>query len=152
MKDIYNLTKVEQLGRVLSPSLSSHSQSMTQLDSAALNARNTLVVMFVALCILDTILIIIARDAWAIARIILIIVLMHFVVQGRKWAKWVLIGMLSLQIVALLALLIALSSELSAVLTIGSVSMIILTIAIIVYLIRNRALSRYLSHQQQRRI
>ncbi|MGD1896197.1 MAG: hypothetical protein ACFB16_04500 [Phormidesmis sp.] len=125
---------------------------MTQLDSAALNARNTLVVMFVALCILDTILIIIARDAWAIARIILIIVLMHFVVQGRKWAKWVLIGMLSLQIVALLALLIALSSELSAVLTIGSVSMIILTIAIIVYLIRNRALSRYLSHQQQRRI
>ena len=108
--------------------------------------------MFVALCILDTILIIIARDAWAIARIILIIVLMHFVVQGRKWAKWVLIGMFSLQIAALFALLIALSSELSAVLTIGSVSMIILTVAIMFYLVRNRELSRYLSHQRQRRV
>lgn len=125
---------------------------MTQLDSAALNARNRLVIMFVALCVLDAILIVIARDAWAIARIILIILLMYLVVQGRKWAKWVLIGMFSLQIAALLALLIALSSELSAVLAIGSVSMIILTIAIMFYLFQSRALSRYLSHQQQRRV
>lgn len=125
---------------------------MTQLDSAASNARNRLVIMFVALCVLDAILIVIARDAWAIARIILIILLMYLVVQGRKWAKWVLIGMFSLQIAALLALLIALSSELSAVLAIGSVSMIILTIAIMFYLFQSRALSRYLSHQQQRRV
>lgn len=125
---------------------------MTQLNSAALNARNRLVIMFVALCVLDAILIAIARDAWAIARIILIIFLMYLVVQGRKWAKWVLIGLFSLQIAALLALLIALSSELSAVLAIGSVSMIILTTAIIFYLFRNPALSRYLSYQQQRRV
>lgn len=125
---------------------------MTQLDSAASNARNRLVIMFVALCVLDAILIVIARDAWAIARIILIILLMYLVVQGRKWAKWVLIGMFSLQIAALLALLIALSSELSAVLAIGSVSMIILTTAIMFYLFQSRALSRYLSHQQQRRV
>lgn len=125
---------------------------MTQLDSAASNARNRLVIMFVALCVLDAILIAIARDAWAIARIILIILLMYLVVQGRKWAKWVLIGMFSLQIAALLALLIALSSELSAVLAMGSVSMIILTTAIMFYLFQSRALSRYLSHQQQRRV
>lgn len=125
---------------------------MTQLDSAASNARNRLVIMFVALCVLDAILIVIARDAWAIARIILIILLMYLVVQGRKWAKWVLIGMFSLQIAALLALLIALSSELSAVLAMGSVSMIILTTAIMFYLFQSRALSRYLSHQQQRRV
>ena len=126
--------------------------SMTQVDSAARSARNKLVAMFVVLCILDTVLIVIARDAWAIARIIVLIGLMHFVVQGKKWAKWVLIGMLSLQIAALLALLVALSSELSTVLTIGSLSMVILTVAIVLYLVRSRALNRYFLHQHQSRV
>ena len=126
--------------------------SITTLDSAALSARSKLVAMFVVLCILDTILVIIARDAWAIARIIVIIGLMYFVVKGRKWAKWILIGMFSLQVAALVTLLVALSSELSTVLTIGSLILTILTIVIILYLVRSRELNRYLSHQRQSRI
>ena len=125
---------------------------MTQLDSAALSARSKLIVMFVSLCILDAILIVIARDAWAIPRILVVIALMNLVVQGKKWAKWVLIGMFSLQIAALLALLIALSSELSTVLTIGSLAMIILTFVIMLYLVRSRDLKRYFLHQHQRLI
>ena len=44
---------------------------MTQLDQSALNARNKLLALFVLLCILDIALVIVARDRWAIGRILL---------------------------------------------------------------------------------
>ncbi len=34
-------------------------------------------------------LVVIAKDLWAISRILVTIVVMYFVVQGRKWAKCV---------------------------------------------------------------
>ncbi|MEM7556173.1 MAG: hypothetical protein AAF378_19135, partial [Cyanobacteria bacterium P01_A01_bin.84] len=59
---------------------------MLQPDSSTLKARNTLLTMFVVLCILDATLVAIARDKWAIGRILLTIVVMYFVLQGRRWA------------------------------------------------------------------
>ncbi|MEO0840565.1 MAG: hypothetical protein AAF063_16870 [Cyanobacteria bacterium J06643_5] len=61
---------------------------MPQPDSSALKARNILIVLFVILCVLDATLVVMARDRWAIGRILLTIVVMHYVLQGRRWAKY----------------------------------------------------------------
>jgi hypothetical protein len=50
---------------------------MIQPDQSILSARNRLLTMFLVLCILDTTLVIIARDKWAIGRILLTIVVMY---------------------------------------------------------------------------
>ncbi|WP_258272972.1 hypothetical protein, partial [Escherichia coli] len=68
--------------------------------------------MFVLLCVLDAVLVIIAQDKWAIGRILLTIVVMYFVIQGRKWAKQLLTGICSLLVVVLIAMVLALSSKL----------------------------------------
>ncbi len=86
---------------------------MSELDRSALKARNNLLALFLVYVILDTILVVIAKDIWAIGRILVTIVVMYFTLQGRKWAKWALIGILSFLIVALLALVVALYSKLS---------------------------------------
>lgn len=65
--------------------------------------------MFVVLCILDTTLVAIARDKWAIGRILLTIVVMYFVLKGRKWAKYLLMGICSLMVVLLIAMVVLLA-------------------------------------------
>ena len=120
-----------------------------QIDSAAIKARNRLIAAFVGLSLLDTVLVILAQDVWAVGRIIITIVLMHFTLQGKRWAKWMLIGLLSLTAVALLGLLTLLSSDLSTVLTIGSIVMIAIALAIILILLRSRTLNRYFARQRQ---
>ena len=120
-----------------------------QTDSATLKARNILIAAFVGLSLLDTVLVILAQDVWAIGRIVITIALMHFTLQGKRWAKWILIGMLSLTAVALLGLLTLLSSELSTVLTIGSIVMIAITLAVVLSLLRSQTLNRYFAHQRQ---
>ena len=122
---------------------------MMQTDSATLKARNILIAAFVGLSLLDTVLVILAQDVWAIGRIVITIALMHFTLQGKRWAKWILIGMLSLTAVALLGLLTLLSSELSTVLTIGSIVMIAITLAVVLSLLRSQTLNRYFAHQRQ---
>ena len=122
---------------------------MMQIDSATLKARNIIIAAFVGLCLLDTILVILAQDVWAVGRIVITIALMHFTLQGKRWAKWILISLLSLTAVSLFGLLTFLSSELSTVLAIGSIVMIVMTLAIILSLFRSRTLNRYFAHQRQ---
>lgn len=122
---------------------------MTQLDQPALNARNNLLALFVLLCVLDAALVIIARDRWAIGRILLTIVVMYFVVQGRKWAKWLLVSICSLLVVILITMMVALSSKLSTVLMIGSAIMVILSAVIPIYMVSNQDLNRYFSYRRQ---
>jgi len=122
---------------------------MTQPDQAALKARNNLRAMFLGLCILDIILVVIARDLWAIGRILVTIVMMHFVLQGRKWAKWVLMGICSLLVVALLTLVVALYSSLSTVLTVGSLVMVVLSAVIVGYMARSNDLNRFFAFAKQ---
>ena len=122
---------------------------MTQLDQSALNARNYLLALFLLLCVLDTALVIIAKDKWAIGRILLTIAVMYFVVQGRKWAKWLLVGICSLLVVVLIAMVLALSSKLSTILMIGSLMMVILSTVIPIYMISNKDLNRYFSYKRQ---
>ncbi len=119
---------------------------MTQPDPAALKARNNLFAMFVVLCILDVILVAIARDMWAVGRIIVTIVVMYFVLQGRKWAKWTLMGLCSLLAVVLLAMVVALQSSLSTILIVGSLVMVVLSAIIVGYMARSADLNRYLAH------
>lgn len=57
---------------------------MLQADSSALKARNTLITLFVIICVLDAILVVIAQDKWAIGRILGTIVVMYYVLQGRR--------------------------------------------------------------------
>lgn len=122
---------------------------MPQLDQSALKARNRLIAMFLLLCFLDATLVIIARDRWAIGRILLTIVVMYFVVEGRKWAKWTMMGICSLLVVMLIAMVIALSSKLSALLIVGSLILSVISTIIPIYMARSKDLNRYFSYKRQ---
>ena len=86
---------------------------MHQCDRSALQARNRLLAMFILLCILDATLVIMAQDKWAIGRIILTIIVMYFVLQGRKWAKWLLMAICSLVVVLLIAMILTANKNLN---------------------------------------
>jgi hypothetical protein len=122
---------------------------MTQPDKSALKARNRLLAMFLLLCVLDATLVIIAQDKWAIGRILLTIVVMYFVIQGRKWAKWLLIGICSLLIVILMTMVFALSSKLSTALIVGSLIMSVLSAIILFYMVSSKDLNRYFFYKRQ---
>lgn len=122
---------------------------MLQPDQSILSARNRLLAMFLMLCILDTILVIIARDKWAIGRILLTTVVMYFVLQGRQWAKWLLIGICSFLVIILITMVLLLSSKLSIILIVGSLIMAILSTIIPVYMLSSRDLARYFSWKRQ---
>ena len=122
---------------------------MLQPDLSALKARNTLLTMFVMLCILDATLVVIARDKWAIGRILLTIVVMYYVLQGRKWAKYVLMGICGLLAVLLIAMVLLLASKLSSTLIVGSLIMIVLCAIIPVFMVTSKDLNRYLSLRRQ---
>lgn len=122
---------------------------MPQLDQSALKARNKLLAMFLVHIILDAMLVAISRDIWAIGRTCCTTVVMYFVLQGRKWAKWVLMGIFSLLVVALVALVVALYSKLSTVLIVGSLIEIIVSAIITIYIACNKDLNRYFSYKKQ---
>lgn len=122
---------------------------MTHLDQSALKARNRLLAMFLVLCVLDTTLVLVARDRWAIGRILLTIVVMHFVVQGEKWAKWLLMGICSLLTVLLITMVIALSSKLSPALIVGSLILAVLSAIISIYMASSQDLNRYFVYKRQ---
>ncbi|NJO65502.1 MAG: hypothetical protein HC836_47635 [Richelia sp. RM2_1_2] len=122
---------------------------MHQPDLSALKARNILLTMFVMLCILDATLVVIARDKWAIGRILLTIVVMYFVLQGRRWAFYLLMGICSLLAVLLIAMVVALSSKLSTILVVGSSIMVVLCVIIPIFMATNKDLNRYLSFKRQ---
>lgn len=122
---------------------------MNQLDLSAKKAKNNLLTMFIVLTILDIILVIVSRDMWAIGRIIVTIAVMYFVLQGHKWAKWVLIGIFSLVVFVLIALIAALYSKLSTFLIVGSLIMIFLCVITGIFMTRSQDLNRYFSYKRQ---
>lgn len=122
---------------------------MSQIDQSALKARNILLTMFVVHIVLDTMLVVIAKDLWAISRILVTIVVMYFVLQGRRWAKWVLMGIFSFLVIALIAMVIALYSKLSTILTVGSLILVVLSAIITIYIAGNKDLKRYFSDKRQ---
>lgn len=122
---------------------------MMQLDQGTLKARNKLVAMFLLLCALDATLVFMAKDRWAIGRILLTIVVMYFVLQGRSWAKWLLMSICSLVFVVLIAMVVALSSKLSTALIVGSLIMAVLSAIIPIYMAANKDLNRYFIYKRQ---
>jgi hypothetical protein len=105
--------------------------------------------MFLALCALDITLVIMARDKWAIGRILLTVIVMYFVLQGRKWAKWLLIGICSFLVIILITMVILLRAKLSTVLIVGSLIMAILSAIIPIYMLSSRELTQYFSWKRQ---
>jgi hypothetical protein len=124
---------------------------MTQLDRAALKARNQLLAMFVLLCVLDITLVATVQDRWAIGRILLTVVVMYFAIQKHKWAKWLLVGICSLQVVILIAMILALGSQLSTIVIVGSSIMAVLSAIIPIYMVSNKDFNRYFSHRNNLR-
>lgn len=122
---------------------------MNHPDQSALKARNKLLAMLLLLCVLDITLVTIARDWWAIGRILPTIVVMYFVMQGQKWAKWLLMSICSLLVVILITMILALGSKLSTVLIVGSVIMAILCAIIAIYLVSSKDLNRYFVFKRQ---
>lgn len=121
-------------------------KSMSRLDQSALKARNILLTMFLVHIVLDTMLVAIAKDLWAIGRILVTIVVMYFVLQGYRCAKWVLVGIFSFLVVALIGLVVALYSNLSTVLIVGSSILIVLSAIIVIYIVYSQNLNRYFEH------
>lgn len=122
---------------------------MPKPDSSALKARNILITLFVITCVLDAILVLIAQDRWAIGRILGTIVVMHYVLQGRRWAKYLLMGICSLLAALLIAMIVLLASKLSTVLIGGSLIMVILCVIIPAFMASSKHLNRYLSFKRQ---
>lgn len=122
---------------------------MTALDPSALKARNSLLAMFCVLIILDSVLVAVSRDLWAIGRVLITAVVMYYVIQGKKWAKWVLIAILSLVTVLLTALIVALHSKLSTFLVVGSLILIILNLVVGSFMIFNQNVARYFSEKRR---
>lgn len=122
---------------------------MNKLDSPALKARNNLIYMFTGLTILDSILVIVSKDLWAIGRILITIAIMYYVMQGKKWAKWVLIGIFSLVTVLLTALIIAIYAKLSDFLIFGSLVLIVMMIITGVFMLSSQNLNRYFAAKRQ---
>jgi hypothetical protein len=122
---------------------------MIQIEESILKARNILLTMFLVLCTLDIALVMIARDKWAIGRILLTIVVMYFVMQGHKWAKWLLMGICSFVVVILIAMVIALRAKLSTILIVGSLIMAVLSAIIPIYMASNKDLNRYFSYKKR---
>jgi amino acid transporter len=118
---------------------------MNQQASSSLKARNTLTALFVALSVVDAILVPISRDWYSIGRILFTIVVMFFVLQGAKWAKWLLIAICSLVSVLLIVMAIKLSAKLSTLLIIGSLVLVVLNTFVVIYLAANKDLNLYLS-------
>jgi hypothetical protein len=121
---------------------------MTQQEPSFLKARNTLTILFVTLSVLDAILVPISRDWYSIGRILFTIVVMFFVLQGAKWAKWLLIAICSLVAVLLIAMVIKLSAKLSTLLIAGSLMLVILNTFVVVYLAASKDLNLYLSRRK----
>jgi hypothetical protein len=122
---------------------------MTQQEPSALKARNTLTTIFVALSVLDTVLVPISRDWYSIGRILFTVVVMYFVLQGKKWAKWLLISVCSLVAVLLIFMVIKLNAKLSTLLIAGSLALVVLNAIVVVYLATSKELRRYFSQQFQ---
>ena len=74
---------------------------------------------------------------------------MYFTLQGQKWAKWFLVGLCSLMVVGLILVVVALSSQLSLVITIGSLILALLNALIVNYMIRSKDLNRYFAHKRR---
>jgi hypothetical protein len=123
---------------------------MTQQEPSSLKARNTLTSLFVALSVLDAILVPISRDWYSISRILITIVVMFFVLQGAKWAKWLLIAICSLVAVLLIAMVIKLSAKLSTLLIAGSLMLVVLNTFVVIYLAASKDLNLYLSRRKAR--
>ena len=124
-------------------------KSMPQLDQSALKARNKLLTMFFVHIVLDAMLVAIAKDRWAIGRILVTIVVMYFLLQGRKWAKWFLVGLFSFLIVALVALVVALYSKLSTILILGSSILTVLSAIIVIYIAFSQDVNHYFDYKRQ---
>jgi hypothetical protein len=122
---------------------------MIQLEPLALKARNRLFAMFVLLCGLDIVLVIMARDLWAIGRILFTLVVMYFVLQGRKWAKWLLVGICSFLFFILIAMVLLLRAKLSMTLMVGSLIMAVLSAIIAIYLIKSKDLNSYFAYKRK---
>lgn len=122
---------------------------MSTLSASAIKARNNLLTLFIVLIVLDIILVAVSRDLWAIGRIVFTVAVMYLVVQGYRWAKWLLVGILSLVVVSLIALVVALHSKLSTFLIVGSLVMILLSIVTGFILIRDRNLQHYFAFKRR---
>ena len=57
---------------------------MSQLNPSIIKARNNLLGIFVAIAILDSILVAVSNNLWAIGRIVVTVGVMYYVIRGKK--------------------------------------------------------------------
>lgn len=68
-------------------------------DAAALKAKRILFGLFVAWFVVDALLVAISGKVPGVLRLILTLLLMYYVFQGRTWARKIMIGLFSLGVI-----------------------------------------------------
>ena len=119
-------------------------------NSSSPSPKKRLIALFLILLVLDATLIYLSKDLWAIGRILFTAATMYFTLEGYRWAKWLLIAVLSLSAVALIGLVAVLSASLSTVLSVGSIAMAILC-GIIIYTLQTDPLTQFFAQRRKAR-
>ena len=117
-------------------------------DNSSQKAQKYLLILFLVLLALDLSLIYLSKDLWAIGRILFTAVIMYFTLQGYRWAKWLLIAILSLSVVALMGLVAMLGYRLSTILSVGSVVMGVLC-CVIIYYLQNPQVTQFFAQKRK---
>lgn len=121
--------------------------SVSQLDAGALKAKKTLLGLFASWIVLDMLLVAFAGTVSDVARVILTLLLMYFVVQGKRWARTTTIGLFGLCVVGCVAFGVWKFQEMRTVALIAIAFSALISV-IPLYLLLSRDLHRYFAWKQ----
>ncbi len=129
---------------------------MTKLDKAEIRARNILFWLFFSNFIIDCFVVATSPRNSGIVRLILTLLLMYFVFQGHRWAKWyVIVSTFVGVIVAIIISPFIFKDILMPQLIIVGAFFLIwvgINLTIAIFLLRNKAINRYFEYKRKTRL
>jgi hypothetical protein len=123
-----------------------------ELDVAMVRSQRRFGALLVVTLVVDAVLVGLSQDRWAIGRVLVMAAVMYGTMQGRRWARWLLVGLCGLSALSLVALVVLLGAKLSAVVVVGSGGLALLYGAIAVVLLRSPQLRRYFAARRRSRL
>jgi hypothetical protein len=119
---------------------------LPKLDQAAFEARNKLIKLFSSLLLLDLAMTLIDQDYRGLIRLMFTILLMYVVLQGHRWAKWIVVIFASLGIPIGLLAAVGYETVIGKVL---SLTLFLLDFLLVIHLIKSRPLDRYFDYKRK---
>jgi hypothetical protein len=119
---------------------------LPELDGTALKARNKLIWIFASFLSFDLLTILINGEYRGLIRLILTVLLLYLVLQGQKWAKWLVVIFAGLGIPV--SLLATIGSE-KMIDMLSSIILFFFDTTLVVYLTRSEPLNRYFNYKRR---